>query len=1610
MIKFIQNIGEFYSSAFFNENFTKNVIERSGHDHEALPDFNKRISGLKDIYFRYKKDFLALRRPKDRIVRTYEFHSRILELLGYDGTRDEYDTLVILDKNEGIPVRLKYYRNNKPHLYVMEMQSLIETGDDVTPGLFDQRYNRESWETVFKFDDSYRLVPSIINKAISELFLIDIEIRPEFVLLLAGSDLFLLQGEKWQKGAYIQISLEQLFIESVAKRDLYSVFYFLLSKEYLIPGTGSLILEELDEDSHKVAYAVTRDLKDGVINAIELLANEVVYFLSKNGVQEKLDDEFATQLKDDCLVYVYRLLFLFYAESREELDILPIKDEVYRKGYSLEMLRDLELVKLQSTSSKDGFFFHETLKMLFGLLAKGFRQEWMNSDAYGGLTLRQLDSPLFDDNKLNILGRVRFRNFILQKIIQQLSLSQKGAGKKRGRISYSNLGINQLGSVYEGLLSYRGYFADEDFIEVKRAEDKNGTGEKFVVRRSRRGDFTNEEVVIDPDNPGREKVIPRGTFIYRLSGVDRKKSASFYTPEILTQTTVKYTLKQIFEKIESGEMRSDSLLEMKILEPAMGASAFLNEAINQIASAYLEYKQKERKQRIKPSEYRDELQKVKAFIATRNVYGVDINPTAVELGKLSLWLNVIYKEMETPFFGARLGVGNAILGAWRKVYSRKDVKREIIKGRKKIEKKEWWNIPPRELGWETRGSKRKSDEIYHFLLPDKNMLASAKIELLKDEYPHEVAHASKWKKKFCEALFEEEIEALLKISAIIDQLFQEHYREQREINRRTYSLIDVYGQKSQEKLSLFNYYEKLETAGTRETSGAPYYKLKMVMDYWCSLWFWDVRDAFQLPSREEFIVDVINILEVDLSKVNLGDDLIRKDDGPADLFGPLPEELKINFPDGTRESNARYKSNDEKALIAGLIDEYSDSSSLFKDRRISLVNQYAKKYKFFHYELEFIEVFKEKGGFDIVVGNPPWVKMLFEEGDVLGSDYPETIIRKHSAPQLKPYVEKAFEISGFKEVYINAQMEAESNSSFSNGTQNYPLLIGQQPNLYKLILSNSFSLLSKTGYSGLIHPRTVFDDPNGESLREHIYNRLLYHFHFLNELLLFSEVDDRLVFSINIYKGEGKVIDFYSMHNIFHPSSIDGSFNHDGSGFCFGSKAKDPLTGQYTWNRQAHKDRIIHYSHEEIMLLSSVFEDGLSPTGPKLINLQSRQLLSVLKTLDVKRIRTEESYTLITEGFHETNDVTDQLIKYSTDQPIFEKYELILNGPHTSVANPLSKSSRIISNHNSDYDVIDLELIDDKFIPRNRYKPNKPLEEFKKLAIGKNSKTYNHLLNERNWLDNYKLSFSKMIGVNTERTLQPAILPPKVSHINGLISVIFKETRDLVELAALTSSIVFDFLVKTMGSPNFTNSRIKNLPLGILDDLSVKAFARILRLNCMNIFYSHLWEQIFNNQMRNDKWAIDDRRLSDYAELLPSWDWTTPLRNAFERRMALIELDVIVAIELGLSLRELISIYQTTFALAQQYEEETFYDRKGRIVFTVNNALSGVGLERKTWEVVKNNQEGEIVKDTIKYELHRGTEIIYYPPFERRDRVEDYKLVWPHFEQLKRIRGENADT
>src|SRR5690606_16296082 len=121
-----------------------------------------------------------------------------------------------------------------------------------------------------------------------------------------------------------------------------------------------------------------------------------------------------------------------------------------------------------------------------------------------------------------------------------------------------------------------------------------------------------------------------------------------------------------------------------------------------------------------------------------------------------------------------------------------------------------------------------------------------------------------------------------------------------------------------------------------------------------------------------------------------------------------------------------------------------------------------------------------------------------------------------------------------------------------------------------------------------------------------------------------------------------------------------------------------------------------------------------------------------------------------------------------------------------------------------------------------------------------------------------------------------------------------------IEVCALSSSIVYDFFVKTIGKGDFRKSSAEYLPVKVDKIYHPYLFSRTLLLNCINKYYTELWERNWQMSFYQDDWSKQDNRLKSIDTLTEEWRWDTPLRNWYERRMALVEIDVITAMALGL--------------------------------------------------------------------------------------------------------------
>ena len=178
------------------------------------------------------------------------------------------------------------------------------------------------------------------------------------------------------------------------------------------------------------------------------------------------------------------------------------------------------------------------------------------------------------------------------------------------------------------------------------------------------------------------------------------------------------------------------------------------------------------------------------------------------------------------------------------------------------------------------------------------------------------------------------------------------------------------------------------------------------------------------------------------------------------------------------------------------------------------------------------------------------------------------------------------------------------------------------------------------------------------------------------------------------------------------------------------------------------------------------------------------------------------------------------------------------------------------------------------------------------------------------------------------------------------------------------------------------------LPLPHTGRYASALIVRYLLLNCLTRSYAPLWDELYCAEFSLDSFTAVDPILPDFRDLKQEWTWQTPLRSHFSRRQALLELDVLTSLAVGLCLEELITIYRVQFAVLQTYDSETWYDRQGKIVFTVNRGIPGVGLDRKQFEEVK--------RATLSESLPAWASA-YTPPFQRPDREADYERAFLEF-------------
>ena len=1601
----IETVNDFYTPFYMKEYFP-NAVKDASAPWKQLPVEERPVYRLKAMRRTFTEVINNNENDQFEGERVCDFVDGMLAALGYAPERNQANNEGLADSVSGMSIPIHYQVNDAKG--VPQLQVLMSLSEDVQTGVLESAVEGEAGMDGISCEECARML------------LADFEEPARWILIMGLHQIALIDRRKWNDKKCMLFHLDDVF--SRHQDHVYAAMAVLLQRDSLCPENGDSLLDSFDDESARNAVEVSDSLRSALRECVEILGNEVIYdWISNKG--KSIERINADDLTVQALRYMYRLLFLLFIEAKPSLGYAPMKSDIYRTGYSLDSLRDIaEQMRGRMDEAGDSTYLADTLRKLDDLVFNGYPKtnkefkSLSDEEATNAVFMvPSLRAHIFDPERTELIENATLRDSVMLRIIDLMSVTKTGQGSnRRQRISYAALGISQMGAVYEALLSYRGFIAKEKLYEVKRANDSyDPLNVGYFVPERELDNYSQDERVRYPakhPHAGELRTYEPGTFVYRLAGRERETSASFYTPDSLAQCLVKYALKEIEPRIH----KATDILNLKICEPAMGSATFLNETINQLAAMYISRREKERvaeegQRAAIPAERRQaELQKVKMYIADHNIYGIDLNPVAVELGEVSLWLNTICEGSFVPWFGTQLQCGNSLIGARRVGYLESELT-------SKTENRWWYERAPKRIGFKKPTA---TEYIYRFLTGDPGM-CSYNDKTVKGIESENLNTIKNWKKDFAKKPYSKtEIDLLRTLSQTIDVLWHGQIKARRDLEDATQDDLIIYGfdakasrksisddladkqRRGQNSFGFEDEYarannhtirekdemlrvsyhskrdEKAENTSEKAENASEYARLKLAMDYWCSLWFWPIDQAELLPDRTQYLNEMALILT-------------GKDPRRGTCAHEGCPAMFMDVEDEGHERDYMYAHEvDLDKLCKG------DGAPA---RRLKLVREIAERQRFFHWELEFADVFKD-GGFDFMIGNPPWVKLQWEASNAISDVNPKYAVRSISASDLNKKLPELLEDKRTHDVFIGEYVSAAGQLAFYNAVGNYPLLRGQQTNLFRCFLPNAWDYTRKScGVSAFVHPDELYGDTRAGVLREQMYRRLKYHFQFINEKKLFAGVHHETIFSLNIYKNPpapGNVPRFDSIWNLYLPKTIDECYASDGSGDIPG--VKDEWN---EWNTRGHKSRIVPISKDELSMFSRLVGSGEANDWKRtpMVGLHAVQLLSALEKManipqSLKDYADEITYSGM---WHETNSRKDGTIKDDIHFPTSTN-ALIYSSPFIGVANPLLQSARRNYKVNSDYDPIDLTGIAQDYMPRVKYSQACTDVEYHARV---------QKMNDGSRFDAvYRLCNREYVGLSSERTLQASCVHPGAAWVNTITGYgVHPERYALLALmSGLEAALPYDFFVRSAGKPHINKATLESCPVPETD-LAPEIRLRGLLLNCLTSPYADLWKSCWDESYKSICWSKQDPRLTSdvFTGLTDEWTWNTPLRTDYERRQALVELDVLASMALGITLDELIDIYSLTFTVLGSYEADTWYDANGRIAFSKKN-YGDLAYKRPDFEKIKNKQTGtftRIITDDTQPGGPQERTIEYTAPFSKCDRVEDYRTAWAFFEQ-----------
>ncbi|WP_182354766.1 DNA methyltransferase [Flaviflexus huanghaiensis] len=1375
---------------------------------------------------------------------------------------------------------------------------------------------------------------------VSDIFLS--ENPPALALIIAGQWVLLAERESWPLGRYlaVDVALAAERNDRTSKGELQRVACALARENTERSPEGVTWWIEVLEESKEHAIKVSGELRNAVRESIELIGNDVLQRRRAAGLDIESVD--GNELAKQSLRYLYRILFLLFAEASPELEVLPTGTPEYDDGYGLTRLRELILNPPVSRRAQNGTHLYESLQVLFRLVDEGHDPSHGTDDVFDseagepGLEFRNLRADLFQSRATSYIDEVQLSNLCLNHVLENLLLSKKSS-RDRGFISYATLGVTELGQVYEGLMSYKGFIAQEDLYEVA----PNGNPEKgsWVIPTSRADDVPQNsfvEVEVEAEGGGMKRIRRRhnrGSFVFRQSSRDRQRSASFYTPQVLTEFTVGQAIEVLQD--EGRINKAEDVLSLSICEPAMGSGAFAVEAVRQLAELYLELRQAELGQHIPAEDRTRELQKVKAYIALHQVYGVDLNATAVELAEISLWLDTMTSELQAPWFGLHLRQGNSLIGALRSTYSQAQVL-----------SKAWQKETPRRESLTTlrtaidtgKPDFSVSGRIHHFLLPATGWGAAADAKDLKSIAAPRQKALKAWRSSILRKPTKAEVKRLENLSQRVEALWQFALTRLEIAEEQSRRSISVWGREADEPAKNTSR-EQIERDLFGNEDGA-YRRLRLVMDAWSALWFWPLSEldvdecgtvSTNLPDFGEWLDALTDILGVTGKTVDHGQTAL----GASVEWNELNEQEQF-------------------AILSAATLPISEVVD--KHPWLNTVIETSASQAFFHWDLDFSPVFAQ-GGFDLQVGNPPWVRPRTDLDGLYSEVDPWfTLAHKPTQRAKADRRERYAEDEQVQNIILSGIGETVATATFLGTTPTYPYLINQQPDLYRAFMERTWSNNSDAGVVSLIHPESHLTELKAAPLRRGAYLRLRRHWQFINELVLF-DVHHLVGYGVHVYSAPQSTPNFLNAGSLYHPRTVAESLSHDGSGPLPGLKDDHD-----NWDLRPHKDRIQTIDTETLKVWHSILETGNVPIlEARMVYAVNTEAAAVLEKLS-HAPRIGEIDLQFSSGWHETADRKKGYFDVGWGHP--ELWEdAILQGPHLGVSLPMQKQPNPTMKHNQDWTEIDLEAIPADFIPATAF--------VRVTGDHYDSSYTHHKVDEQLVPDRslFRFAWRKMAATTGYRTLYPALIPPAAAVSGAAITGTCARSRRSTVLAASSmSSLLADFQIRATGVANIYAQTIQKLPFAPHPLLEIELARLYTKLNSLTSAYGPIWQEISSAE----------------------WSPATPLRIEEQRRAAQNDIDAIVAISLGVTADELCMIYRTQFPVMRRYDQEDRFDANGRKV-----PKEILKKQAKVGDAVQLSESERRLTHP-----QSGVEYLYEYPFRQLDREADLRAAYAKYEKI----------